>query len=296
MKAEARPAVLIILTLVAFGAVLIGNWGLPKAGAWMVHGPQVQPVPTPATPPEGGVIPPLPTVVPPDANSPWLAPGPAFVNQTLHWSSTSYDFMANGQDPANGQTITGDFWAQVGANGSIVRYHERFTRADGGFLQETAYAGGQTLTVYGPGYPSYPPSGCVAAGASSAPPGSLPPFAADAATLSRLGFMPAGGVTRPLPSTPPLAGVQPIRVYPAGERVQGWERRTALDNGMTTTGRLELGAASRLVAAEGVTTDAEGTVVGISRQTFGELAIYDPSSVPDSVFEIGAGTREACRG
>lgn len=216
-------------------------------------------------------------------------------NKVLHWASTSYVFQSSGQDPANGELVIGEYWVSVLGEGDIVRYHERFALADGTFLQETIYANGLTTTILSPAFRTNLSGDCVAEGVSATPPsGIVPPFAANPATLARLGFVPSGGLTRDVPVTPVLPAVQPLERYAVGNSVQGWERRETVGAGNTMFRRLEIDTVGRVVAAEGRLIDATGSVVEETRQVFGTLEIYDPSSIPDSVFTISDEAQEAC--
>lgn len=282
--------------LVIMLALLVNSNTLQQVTAQVVPRPPTAATPPPVQPPLRGTVP-APAAKPaPPSRPPYLVGGPSFAGKVLHWTQTSLSYHPNSPDPANGESVTGDIWLQVGNDGRVTQFRGRYTRADGSLLQEVVEKGNTTIVVFGAGYPATPPANCDDQDAASPrvePP--FPPFAADVATLARLGFAPSDGLSQPLPSTTALPGVQPVQIYPVGGDIRAWTIRE-MSAGTTIVRRLEIGSHGRVIVAEGRGIDASGVATGISRQVYGALEVYDPGSVPASVFTLSQQAQEACRG
>jgi hypothetical protein len=297
-----KPSVLIVsVILILMIGLLASSTGLLAAGAQVIPGLGPRSTPLPVTPParsntvqDTRATSAAPAVVP-APGAPWLIPEPEFANAVLHWTSTSKMFQRSSLDPVNGELLMGEFWMHVGGDGEVLRYREQFTYPDGTLLQEVVYAHGTVMIILGPAYRSSLVDRCVVQHTSSgAWLVSAPPFAADGATLTQLGFEPRGGLTQRLPTTPILATAGLLESFPEDHGVTGWERRETVDMDSVLSRRLEIDAFGRIVASRGLLTDAGGTLIEETLQLFGALYIYEPTSVPDSVFSSSHQAQEAC--
>jgi hypothetical protein len=99
-----------------------------------------------------------------------------------------------------------------------------------------------------------------------------------------------------LPVTSPLSDVTPLEIHESNAPIQGWERREKLDNGMAVTRNLVHDASGRVVLAGMKVTSASGVVLREMRVKIGALEVYDPTSVPDSVFALILSDQEPCHG
>lgn len=281
---------IVALTLVV---VLIAANGTLQVFADDGTSPPVGATPPAATPPSLDSGP--QAQLEPREQSPWLASGPVFEDKILHWSSSSYVFVPTSTDPANGETVVGEFWVHTDSDGTIIRSHERFTWPEGQLLQELVYIDGVATAVTTEGSTIDGPQTCVVDAASLPPSGMLPPFAAAPATLVEAGFAPGDIRERQLPVTPSFPGATPIQTYTA-EDVQGWERSERLATGEILRRWIEVDRFGRIISGGGVLKNVSGITHEETRQSFGPLHVYDPAPIFDTAFVMSEQAQEICHG
>ncbi len=262
------------------------------------------PTPPPVTPPPPGVTPARQEAVePPESKVPsYIMSGPSFAGKVLHWTQVDYSYISTNLDPANGQPVTGEIWVQVGDDGIPIKFHNLYRRQEGTFHQESLQTRDAITVVMGEGYPKPPPQIKPPPRCTTSPWHrsadvwrSLLPLFADDAALARYGFTQNGGLTKQLPSTVSLPGVKPIVTYGSDNNVRRWLLRESAD-GLMNLKAVELGAYGRVVASEARLVTPKGDSVNETWAAYGILEVYDPISVPGSVFILSQQAQEVCRG
>ncbi len=237
----------------------------------------------------------------------------------IHWPGSSYSYNPASRDPYNGKTTTSDIWAQTDANGAIVKFHAVYTAPDGIPFQEVLQDTSRTTRVFGPAYaavfptPAPLPSGATPGAATAANPfcqsgpgglsglsasktqSLLPPFV-DPKALPQQGFELAQANASP-PAVPAAAtsiDLAPVQTYPSSQTVQLYTKRVPAPADEPETHTVEVQPDGRIVQLEATVTDAKGDILGQARQTFGPVQVYNPSSVPASVFTLSPFGQEAC--
>ncbi len=263
----------------------------------------VFPTPLPVTPPPPGTTPiPEASIEPLGQRLPsYFVTVPSFAGKVLHWTRIDYSYNTTSLDPANGQPVTGEIWEQVGDDGIPIKVHGRYIRPNGTFHQETVQTRDEITTVMGAGYPKPPPSiktpRCSASPWRRSPDamrGLLPPFV-DEGMLPQSGFRMSGGLTKQLPTTMSLAGVKPILTYGPDTSARRWVSRQT-ENGLTNLKASEVGAQGRVLVAQALLINPAGQVINETWAAYGSLEVYDPVSVPASVFNLSQQAQEECRG
>jgi hypothetical protein len=245
-----------------------------------------------ATPPQAPIGAPGNPGSPPGKEQPvWAAVPPSFASKILHWTQTNYAYIAGGIDPANGQTVVGDIWMKVDANGLPSLFQGRYTLADGTFLQEIFQTPAGATVIFGPQYAKYSAPGSTGSACTTQQQASsademrnlLPPFA-DASKLASNGFAQKQASTLPqLPTTPPLAGVSPQQSFSAAAGAQQWTHQELKGNQLNNLS-LITDQRGRVIFEQAQLTNAQGTITNETRIARGSLLVYDTRVVPASVF------------
>lgn len=279
-------AICAMLLVAAFASMAAGNMNGPVEGSVLESG---LPTPTAGPPPDGNNPPPLATVEPPGSDPPpWLISGPVRTSAVLHWTEL--------QSASGTPETTGDIWIELDNNGGIKRLHTYVTQSDGTFVQENGYEGQRSYTVWNAGaHPLHSESACVDAGSSPPPPAPLgPPFIADATALERFGFIAIPSVTSTVPTTSPLDGIEPLQTFSSGEPWSSWEMRTTLPNGREQLLQMSVGTDQHGIYGAVIELASDGSVIRKAESSYGDLYVYNPDTVPDSVFAKISTVEEPC--
>lgn len=240
------------------------------------------------------------TVVPPGSSPPWLLTDVSFPGRTIHWTSAGWFRQPGIRDPANGETVYGEFWVEFDDDGAVLHERERFTLADGSFFQESTSADGVNTMVLSPefGMSPCPEANCFLSRAESSPPPAsslIPRFIVSADTLVSLGFAPVPNESAEFLETSPLPGVAPEQVFAAAGPAETWEQRTTSGD-ETSTIRMGLATNGRLLLrSDAQTTDSAGTIIDERHSVFGTLYVYASENVPSSVFTLVTASEEPCK-
>ncbi|TAH49974.1 MAG: hypothetical protein EYC68_15485 [Chloroflexota bacterium] len=224
--------------------------------------------------------------------------GPSFARKILHWTKTDYSYSLNSLDPANGKPVQVEIWTRVGTNGIPTTTHAISTLPDGTFLQEVLQSPEETILILNNQYPVTSPDGLkrckqhLPAYPDWMRQQVLPPFV-DEAALKRFGFQKSREPHPELPTTVPLAGIQPLRAFGQGSKSQAWMLQQ-LENNKRNTKTLWVGADGRVLASQGRLTNKEGNVINEASSTYGSLEVYEASSVPPDTFAISQQALEEC--
>lgn len=292
-----RRYIVVILTIMA--ALLI----------WLLFGSNILQAGTIPTPPPIPTLSPGSTPVPssvPFGNGPadqtppaFLVTIPSFAGKVLHWTQTSYTYNTLSPDPANGRPTNVDIWIQVGADGIPIIARSVSTFLDGTFHQANLYASDATTFILGPGYQAVSPHSfpeCVLNEASypvETRRSLLPPFV-DEAMLPQFGFnQESGKATMQFPSTESLPEGKALETYGPDTTVRRWIMRESA-NRSTNLKALEVGEGGRVLGSQAQLTSAEGDIVNETWTAYGPLEVYDPASVPTSVFDLSEQALGAC--
>ncbi len=229
---------------------------------------------------------------PPGKGQPvWAAVPPSFAGKILHWSQTNYAYIAGGIDPANGQTVVGDIWMKVDANGLPSLFQGRYTLADGTFLQEIFQTPAGATVIFGPQYAKYSAPGSTGGPCTTQQQASnademrnLLPLFADVSKLASNGFAQKQASTLPqFPTTPPLAGVPPQDSFSAAAGARQWTHQELKGNQLNSIS-LITDQRGRVIFEQAQLTNAQGTTTNETRIARGSLLVYDAKAVPSSVF------------
>lgn len=227
---------------------------------------------------------------PQPAPSVYTVPG-SVKDKVIHVAYTYYDSTPSSRDPANGQQLNGDLWADVGADGSVLRVHNRLTYADGTLHQDTLLTKSSGVTIFGPAYATQhlgPPNGCIdrttdsAKDLASYP---LPFVSTSALATAKFVSSGAGPLLHAVPTTAPAAGASPSATEAVQTSADDW---TFTDGRRTTT--FELAKDGRVLGQDTKTNrlNSEGW------QSYGALDIYQRQAAPASAFALPQG--EVCNG
>ncbi len=256
------------------------------------------PTPLPVTPPPPGVtpIPDFSMEAPGQKVPQYFVRVPSFTGKILHWTQISYSYEKSSSSPTNGQPLTGQTWVLVSDDGFPSKFHNQYTSSNGTLDQESLQIGDSITVVMGANYPK-PPTRCNPSPRRLSPDAarSLLPTFVDEGTLSRFGFTRSGGLTKQLPTTESLPGTKPLMVYGPDITARRWELVQSR-NGMINIQALEIGAFGRVLVGQAQLLNAKGEVENETRFTFGALEVYDPASVPATVFTLSQKALEACHG
>ena len=230
--------------------------------------------------------------IPPGSDPLWLASPPRFARQILHGTVANWMHSPAADGGAIDKREVGEFWIELGSDGSVVRSHEVFRANDGSVIQESLYRDGVETVISGNDVSGAPPA-CRETFANPMP-RVVPPFAVDAATLKSLGFTPVQPGNWDRPDTPSLAGVDPMRTYRLNGEAQAWEQRSVLDGGSVHGVYLEVDESGRFVVMNGWDEDVAGKVSSVMQQVYGDLAVYAAESVSENAFEPVSHTDTKC--
>jgi len=224
----------------------------------------------------------------------------AIAGKILHWTQVTQNSTPTSPDPSNGKARNSEVWVQIGQDNVPTQLHARTTLVDGTFLQEiVATTSRQSVylsAAYSPSSAKPPPvtSPCPLPKPSSGQFLSerLPLFA-DQGMLPSLGFQATAG-TQQLPTTPPLAGAKPSASYQANPAAPIWTH-SVNGSGSSHLDEVQVDNSGRVQMVHSRTVDTTGHV-NETKMSYGNLDVYEPSAVPQSVFNPSQGALESCHG
>lgn len=225
--------------------------------------------------------------IPPGSSPLWLASPPQFAGQILHGTVANWMQSPTAEGGPIDKREIGEFWIELGSDGSVLRSHEVFRADNGTITQESLFRDGVETVISGA-------SPACREEFANPMPRVVPPFAVDAATLKSLGFTVVQSGSWEWPDTPALTGVDPVRTYRSNGETQAWEQRFVLDGGSVRDVYLEVDESGRFVVMNGWYEDAAGNVSNIMQQVYGDLVVYSADQVPESVFAPLVNAEHAC--
>ena len=223
----------------------------------------------------------------------------ALAGEVLHWVQVTQHRTPNGPDPSNGKATISEVWVQMGQDNVPTQAHARATLADGTFLQELVATPSRQGTYLSPAYnrstakPPVPAPCPLPKPSSARLLGDMLPLFVNQAMLPGLGFQQTAG-TLQLPATPPLAGTRPSASYQANPAAPIWSH-SATTSGSTHLDEVQVDNTGRVQMVHSRTVDTTGNV-NETQMSYGNLDVYDPSAVPQSVFSPSQAALDACPG
>lgn len=204
-------------------------------------------------------------------------------------------------DPANGKVVLGNVWTWIGIDGVPTRYHALYTLSDGTFHQEILQTGGQAIFVLGSNYGLE--SRCEQTNVSEAEMRALLPVFIDGDQLSRFGFASQGvsSFDVVLPEAQLPTGARPIESYGyiAGQNVTRWKRQvaTSLRDGRRASQSVIIaaGESGYLMLDSSRVLNDQGGVYSEEIRASGPLLVIDPTTVPDSIWNLSQDAQEICK-
>ncbi len=230
----------------------------------------------------------------------WLA------NTVVHERLAGEVYAASRAAPENGQLVTTDIWARLGPDARLTLLLEIRRVPDGSLLSVMPVTRSERVS-YGstpPLLPSYlPPAtrtqlekahpGFASCRTGPEPytdlaqGGPLVPFTTPA-LLAAGGYQTSGSSSMPpAPAASPLSGTAPVRIYPMPQRLEFFHESIAGGSTAIDEWTAIDPASGRMVAGRAVTRE-NGKVAFLNAATSGDVEVYPPEAVPDSIFDVTA--------
>ncbi len=219
---------------------------------------------------------------------------PAFVNKVLHWTQVVSSYTAGGQDPENGQVLTGDIWLLTGSDGLPVSIHVRYTRSDGTLVQDIMETRTSETDYFGGAYGKQPCTTRPHSMSQQQLQGALPTFISKA-SLAEKGYLQVRtNPFRAFPRTTLSGNIRPEQVYSSTAVAQSWQANTTYTSGLKDIKKMDLDGQNRLLRAEVQLFDSKNTLIQDNWHLYGSLQVYNPAMVPSTAFTLSLQEKGSC--
>lgn len=222
--------------------------------------------------------------------------------KVIHQNTQQYmtSSIGSGFGLADGKLISGDTWLAIESDGTPMRFYGRYVLPDGSIYEERYQTALQnTVALFGENACHEWPSSSL--GMRNL----MPPFV-DVKQLEREGFVFLGQASISLDLSDvnrnrDLSLPQIEATYSSGPQGQIERWQTQLDGfspeggRLTRTNSLEIGKDGVLLYSSSRLVDSDGRVLSEEYFGRGPVEVYDPPSVPESVWSFSQQAEELCR-